>query len=46
MKGKRKEIIRKELHDILGKGFALEKIHDFHEAITQIPLWIEPHGFQ
>ena len=27
MKGKRKEIIREELHDILGKGFALEKIH-------------------
>lgn len=27
MKGKRKELIRSELHDILGKGFGLQKIH-------------------
>lgn len=27
MKGKRKEMIREELHDILGKGFASQKIH-------------------
>lgn len=27
MKGRRKEIVRHELHKILGKGFGLEKIH-------------------
>ena len=27
MKGKRKEIIREELHSILGKGFGVKKIH-------------------
>lgn len=27
MKGKRKEMIREELHDILGEGFASQKIH-------------------
>lgn len=27
MKGKRKEIIREELHDILGNGFGVDKIH-------------------
>ena len=27
MKGKRKEMIREELHEILGKGFSLQKIH-------------------
>lgn len=27
MKGRRKELIRKELHDILSKGFGVDKIH-------------------